>query len=552
MTALALALLVYSAQLLAVVAVAAAAAAVLRLTVPSTQLAYWRAVGVLCLLLPVQSLVRPDGPVASVTFPAIDTASVHAAVAASRSSFAALATALVWAYAAGAIARLVWLLAGAIRLRNIRERSLPAALDPELDALRREIAPRAEFRWTGEIDQPVTFGLIRPIVLLPSRFAALGREARCAVACHELLHVRRRDWAWIVVEEHLRAVFWFHPGAWWVLEEVQLSREQLVDRTVVTRVSSRRAYMEALLAFADGGRVVSPSIAFLRRRHLQFRLRQLAKEPHMTGRRTFWTMTALALITGVAAAGVVRAIPLDVPFPGLQAASSARLEIRLAETEASAGLVPTVGPGGDSFYLHPEPVATAADVTAANVVASGSSQFGVAVRFSDAASSRLLAATQAHVGRPMAVLLDGEVIAAPTVRAPVEGSAVISGNFTEDQATRIARALVPAASVEPAAPQKAVDAKAFGVTMPAVTSKVQPRYTAAAMEAKIEGVVMMDVIVEADGSVGHVEITNSLDAVYGLDDEAIDAVRQWQFTPGTAGGKTVPVRVTIEMRFTLK
>jgi TonB family protein len=49
-----------------------------------------------------------------------------------------------------------------------------------------------------------------------------------------------------------------------------------------------------------------------------------------------------------------------------------------------------------------------------------------------------------------------------------------------------------------------------------------------------------------------VKVTESLDTVYGLDAEAVKAVKQWLFTPGTKNGKPVPVKVDIEMTFTLK
>ena len=62
----------------------------------------------------------------------------------------------------------------------------------------------------------------------------------------------------------------------------------------------------------------------------------------------------------------------------------------------------------------------------------------------------------------------------------------------------------------------------------------------------------MRVVVKADGAVGEVAVTKSLDTTYGLDQAAVDAARLWKFKPGTKGGKAVPVEVTLEMRFTLK
>ena len=54
-----------------------------------------------------------------------------------------------------------------------------------------------------------------------------------AILCHELLHVRARDWLFTVAEELVRAIFWFHPAIWWLLGEISLAREQVVDREVV-------------------------------------------------------------------------------------------------------------------------------------------------------------------------------------------------------------------------------------------------------------------------------------------------------------------------------
>jgi TonB family protein len=47
-------------------------------------------------------------------------------------------------------------------------------------------------------------------------------------------------------------------------------------------------------------------------------------------------------------------------------------------------------------------------------------------------------------------------------------------------------------------------------------------------------------------------VTRSLDTTYGLDAEAVKAVKQWVFDPGTKDGKAVPVLVQIEMSFSLK
>jgi TonB family protein len=89
-----------------------------------------------------------------------------------------------------------------------------------------------------------------------------------------------------------------------------------------------------------------------------------------------------------------------------------------------------------------------------------------------------------------------------------------------------------------------------GVTAPVLIKEVKPRYTVEAKDAKIQGVVTLECVVLPDGTIGDVEVTTPLDA--GLDEEAIKAVKQWRFEPGKKDGKPVPVRITLEMTFTLR
>jgi outer membrane biosynthesis protein TonB len=64
----------------------------------------------------------------------------------------------------------------------------------------------------------------------------------------------------------------------------------------------------------------------------------------------------------------------------------------------------------------------------------------------------------------------------------------------------------------------------------------------------------MEAIVRPDGTVdpGSIRITRSLDPVFGLDAQAIIAVRQWRFRPGTLHGQAVAVFVNVELKFTLR
>jgi periplasmic protein TonB len=91
-----------------------------------------------------------------------------------------------------------------------------------------------------------------------------------------------------------------------------------------------------------------------------------------------------------------------------------------------------------------------------------------------------------------------------------------------------------------------------GVMLPRVLREVKPQYTSDAMRAKVQGTVLLECVVQKDGSVGDVQVIRSLDSTFGLDQEAIKAAKAWRFAPGTRMGEPVPVLITIELTFTLR
>ena len=90
-----------------------------------------------------------------------------------------------------------------------------------------------------------------------------------------------------------------------------------------------------------------------------------------------------------------------------------------------------------------------------------------------------------------------------------------------------------------------------GVTFPRAVQQVAPGYPIEAMRAGVHGVVRLETIVGADGSVQDVRVVKSLDPNYGLDAEAVRAAKAWRFEPGLKDGSPVPVALTIEMTFTI-
>jgi TonB family protein len=111
-------------------------------------------------------------------------------------------------------------------------------------------------------------------------------------------------------------------------------------------------------------------------------------------------------------------------------------------------------------------------------------------------------------------------------------------------------AAAPALSAAPQGAEGPVYTVGDGVSAPVVVKQVKPQYTAEARRAKVEGTVILEAIVETDGTVGDVTVTKGLEP--GLDEQAVKAARLWRFEPGKKDGKAVRVRITLEMTFTLK
>jgi TonB family protein len=88
-----------------------------------------------------------------------------------------------------------------------------------------------------------------------------------------------------------------------------------------------------------------------------------------------------------------------------------------------------------------------------------------------------------------------------------------------------------------------------GVTAPKLIHDEKPQYTSDAMRRGIQGVVMIECVVEIDGTPSNIRVTQSLDP--DLDQQAIKAMRGWRFTPGTKDGQPVRVAVHTELTFTL-
>lgn len=117
-----------------------------------------------------------------------------------------------------------------------------------------------------------------------------------------------------------------------------------------------------------------------------------------------------------------------------------RFEVRLAEDKPAAGLREAKILGTDrSIYLHDGVIVTNDDIASAQIIRVGgeSRHYNVGIEFNASGAEKMRNATGKHIGKPVAILLDGQVVLAPVLRSPIGGSAVITGSLTKAQAEKI-------------------------------------------------------------------------------------------------------------------
>jgi len=277
-----------------------------------------------------------------------------------------------------------------------------------LQRITRASRQESGFRVSDAITTPMTWGAIRPVILVPAYVEDWPAEQRDVVLSHERAHIQRHDWLSQGFAQVMTAVFWFHPLVWVAAAQMRQEAEHAADDATLATGVHASDYADRLMAVARqvSGPSTIPGVAMVRK-------------PALTSR--------------------IAAI-LDTARTRTGASVAARIGVMLA---AVALLVPLSAFQNRNVY---------------------------------------------HVG---------------------------------DE----------------------------GVASPSVTYKVQPSYTPEAKEAKIQGGVVLTLVVNAQGRADDIKVTQSLDP--GLDANAVAAVGQWLFKPGMKDGQPVDVAVRIEVNFRL-
>lgn len=157
----------------------------------------------------------------------------------------------------------------------------------------------------------------------------------------------------------------------------------------------------------------------------------------------------------------------------------------------------------------------------------------------------------AHTATYQVRFVDRNVVLADTRVAAVRGRQAVIGGLDGEQAPYLFLVLEPAAPPSPEQTSSPPFRVADGITAPRRLSSVMPRYTEEAKKERIQGVVIVQTVIEKDGTVSDVQILKGLP--FGLSEAAAEAIRQWTFEPARdETGRPVTVYYNLTVNFTLE
>jgi len=204
-----------------------------------------------------------------------------------------------------------------------------------------------EVRESDEVMVPMTVGWRRKVVLLPAGWRGWDEFALRAVMAHEVEHVRRGDWGMSLVAALNRAVFWFHPLAWWVERRLLGLAEEACDGAAIAVVGDGRRYAEVVLGFAAvmsgaGSRLDWAATAMARSSRVGGRIERILEgEMNWTRGLTLggWAvlvMAAVPVVYGAAALRMVEGVVLEMPVAPLSLPAAVVQQARQAVTPPAA------------------------------------------------------------------------------------------------------------------------------------------------------------------------------------------------------------------------
>jgi TonB family protein len=437
---------------------------------------------------------------------------------------------------------------------------------------------------------PGVFGILRPVLLLPAGLELrLTPEELASVIAHETAHARHRDNLTASLHALISAVFWFHPFVWWIGRRMSDERERAADEAAVAAGFSPRVYAGGLLKVCRSA--VRPALACAARvdgSNLTRRIEGIMKHSQIRNVHPVLRLTVASLAVLFAAGPVLigmsrsvvteaswasRSLPaspepaespqVGEPIAGSEAADQwVRQEVAyiigkeergafeaLATTEERRHFIeqfwqrrdPTPGTENEFHEEHDRRFAEANRRFAYGDLAGWETDRGrIYVAYGEPAR---VETGVSGAGQPTSIAVERWQYDF------IEGLGLdVVLTFVDVNRTGEYLLMNP----EPTAAEAASEPLRIGagVLPPRVIARIEPEYPPDARAARVEGPVVLDAVVGRDGAVDVRRVVRSLRP--DMDDAAVEAIRQWRFSPGTRDGEPVDVALNIEVHFSLR
>jgi TonB family protein len=429
----------------------------------------------------------------------------------------------------GAFALAAALAVSLLRVRRVAARA-SAVADPRwlhaLDTIagRYGLRRRIVLARTDSDNLLATWGLLRPQVLLPRHSTDWALDRVDVVLCHELAHIRRHDWLVQMAAEGVRAVLWFNPLAWIVCRRLRRESEQACDDEVLGMGVGGRVYATHLIDLARQCRrprsAWAPVLPMAHPSTLERRIAAMLNS-RLDRRAPSWRAVAgfcavLVLVTVPVAA--LRARPAGpTPLTGtiydVTGGVMPGVEVSLVDANQLTAVVSTDAAG---HFLFP---AVAPGKYTLEVAVPGFRTLRQEFELQNARDWDRAVTLQVGELRETVTIRSNRVTATAPAAAPRAGAGPvrIGGN------------------VRP--PRKLVDVRAV--------------YPESMRQAGLSGVVPLEAVIGQDGSVTSVRVLSAqVHPDFAI--AAVDAVRQWRFSPTLLNGTAVEVVMTVSVRFDLE
>ncbi len=454
-------------------------------------------------------------------------------VAAASAVFNKLAGAALLAWALGFSFVLLRLLAGLARLAWVSALAKPLFDGDwvrsvlELSMFHKIARPVRLLQRNSPIAMPLTWGIFRPVIVLPSGSAQWPEDRRRVVLSHELAHIARHDWFLQICAELARAIYWFHPLVWLAAARLRQESERASDDAVLRSGIAPSNYASQLLDLArtleNAGRAWSTALAIARPSNLERRFAAMLNPAINRSRLSLRTR-------------------LVIPFFALC------LLFPLAALHLTAQNLS----GKTSGSIH-DPSGTG--VANATIIMSNQETKTIDMTTSDREGNFIFKPLPAG-NYELQVLKPGfETYRVPQVS--LDAGRDFSESFTLQLGAITEHVtVVPENSTKPV-PVETTSGKpsrvSIGGTVQAakIITKVQPVYPESARSAGISGTVVLHAVIGMDGKPLSLRVKNSqIDP--DLARSAVEAVSQWRYTPTLLNGEPIEVDTTIMVNYSLE